>query len=152
MHLQKMQGKLSDRMNYIVKTIFRTCGGKLEWWDWKNDDPNYRSEIVQPDINEFYGFIKYYSVGSLKNDMIIAKDGQEMIIRDEVPIRWLWEDFEEELTNGLAEKKRREELRKEHGEQKALEKKEKNKELRKQAMSKLSPEEMSALGVKKWQK
>jgi hypothetical protein len=143
------RGKIIDRMNYIIRSIFEICGGKLDWWDLKNDDPEYRSSIIKPEINMFDDFVSFYAVGSLKNDCIVDKNGNGIFIREEFPKRWLWEDFEDEIKNGLAEVKRREELSKLHAQKKEKEKLEKQEQIKQQVLAKLTPEEIKALFNKK---
>lgn len=139
------RGKIIDRMNYIVRSIFEICGGNLDWWDVENDDPEYRSSGIKPDFNSFDDYISFYAVGSLKNAWIIDKDGREICLRERFPTRWLWEDFEDEIKNGLAEIKHRAELCKIKDQEKAKARKEKQEHLKQQAMGKLTKEELKAL-------
>lgn len=141
--------KIVDRMNYIIHSIFEICGGKLDWWDLENDDPEYRSQDIKPDFPLFSDYISFYAVGSLKNDYIVDKSGLEICIRNEFPMRWLREDFEDEIKKGLAEVKRRAELRKLHDQEKAKTRKEKQDKLKQEVLAKLTPEEIKALFSKK---
>ncbi len=36
-----------------------------------------------------------------KYTLIIDKFGEELALNNNIPIRWFWEDFEEELVNGI---------------------------------------------------
>lgn len=147
--LEICREKIVNRMNYIVRSIFEICGGKLDWWDLENDDPEYRSHGIKPDFPLFDDFISFYAVGSLKNDYIVDKSGKEICIRDEFPMRWFREDFEDEIKNGLKEVKRRAELRKLHDQEKSKARKEKQEKLKAEVLAKLTPEEIKALFSKK---
>lgn len=132
--------KLSVRMEYILRYIF---GDNLKWWDWQSGDTNYRSGIGGPCISS--DTIQYYAeFSNYSRKCIVLKDGTEWML-DEIPLEWLWEDFEEEYTKGLELFQQREEERKIKEKEHKKEKEYKKRTLAEQAKSKLTQEEIKAL-------
>lgn len=146
---QKRLGLIKDRVDYIVKFIFQEIKAKLDFWDWvpndceKDNTANFFESYNERDL--FFkinvGFSKYPY-----NTSYFGKDGKEYkldFLNDGFPIRWLWEDFEEEFINGFkaAQKKKDQEK------QKLEEEKSKKRELVKTALSKLTNKEKEALSL-----
>lgn len=141
--------RIALRVQYIIQFCVKAVGGKFEWWDWQNSDPGSRAD---GDFMESYSEDSITIVGEWTHReemVIITKDGGEWgLDYGEIPIRWLYEDFEEEYTNGLK-------LYKEKKKQDAAKKKEKRQEKERERMAlvaaaatKLTKEEKKALGIK----
>jgi hypothetical protein len=131
---------LSDRMNYIVHYVFEKVGGKVDWWDWGNED-NEGDFIYafSPKQLEITG-----SWNKGEKTKFVSKSGEVLTLDGYFPTRWLYEDFEEEYTRGLQlyvekmkEKKNKTKNEKEQEKQALLT----------SARSKLTPEEIKALGL-----
>lgn len=130
-------GVLSDRMNYIIRYIF---GDTLHWWDWR-DDGDSGGPKIHDDYIEYYGNFR----GGDSKASIIDKEGSELDLKDGIPLRWLWEDFEEEYARGLALYKKTKEEQEALKIQKTIENKAKKNALAQQAKCKLTKEELKAL-------
>jgi len=88
--------KLTVRMNYIIKTVFHKCGVKLKWWSFEDSEGHDDIHVRQ----KYLGYENEFDDNPEKL-VIIDKDGDELELYSSVPTRWLWEDFEDELTNGI---------------------------------------------------
>lgn len=121
--------KISNRINYMLREIMST---QLEWWDF------YGSGDFNPEI--------------YKLDDTITVEGEFVIPEpyeySDFPIRWLWEDFEDEFKSDVETHKRQKELEK----QKAKEKREKLKikkaEMKETISAKLTEEELKFIKFK----
>lgn len=135
---------ISARMNYVIKHCLSKVGGKLEWWDWPNEDA---SSDADGDFIRGYNEVTTQIVGKWSNGdkmLFISKDGGEWSLRwGEFPSRWLYEDFEEEYEDGL---KLYNELAN-AAKAKEKESKSHSNELVKSAKAKLTKEERKALGI-----
>lgn len=108
--------KINDRMNYIIRYCVTMTGGKFEWWDWNSEAmaggkfewwdwsrEDYESHS-SGDFMLSYNHDVIQVRGEWTNNdnmAFIDKDGGEWGLEDGFPTRWLYEDFEEEYTNGL---------------------------------------------------
>ena len=141
--------KITDRMNYIIRKCIEIAGGKLDWWDWQCDgDYEDRSS---GDFMESYhkDQLSIRAEWSIKREIIfIDKDGGEWLFQDGIPTRWLYEDFEEEFTNGLKAYKEKEKQKAEKAKEKRLKDAADQKVLIEKVLSKLTKEEKKALGIK----
>jgi len=101
--------KITDRMNYIVRRCIEIAGGKLSWWDWQCDGEY--EDRTSGDFMESYDKdqLTIRAEWDIKREIIfIDKNGSEWGLEDSFPTRWLYEDFEEEFTNGLEAYKEKE--------------------------------------------
>jgi hypothetical protein len=148
--LKSLDTVLENRITYIVQQICKAYKTELHTWQFFNYD--YEDSSVGDFGRACY--VDYINVhitvvngnnnlGSLSNDKIILKDGTTWGL-DHIPLRWLFEDFEEELTQGC--KTYLEQLEKEK-ELKNIQSKNK-KDLIKSIKSKLTPEELKAVMIK----
>lgn len=98
----EVERKISDRMNYIVHECVRISGGNIEWWSWQNGD--YEDSHADGDFIHSYDKETIQINGELNHaykSIFLTKDGSEWSLVDGYPTRWLFEDFEEEFTQGL---------------------------------------------------
>ena len=141
--------KITDRMNYIIRRCLEIAGGKLSWWDWQCDG-DYEDQS-SGDFMESYDKdqLSIRAEWNIKSEIIfLDKHGGEWGLQDGIPTRWLYEDFEEEFTNGLKAYKEKEKQQKEKAKENRLKRAEEKKVLVKQAASKLTKEERKALGLR----
>jgi len=141
----KLKEQLELRVGYIVRKIFEVCGGQLNWWNWDDPERLTNGNVPSIDGDAFRIYIFFYK--SPKNDTILLKDGTEWVIFDDIPTRWLWEDFEDELVNGLAAYKEQEQAKLMAAQVKKIENEKRRKEIAQQAINKLTPVEREALGI-----
>ena len=141
--LVKFQQTISERGNYIVRKIAKEFGVDLNWWDFQEETSGFEFPS-----EEYVGFTGEAGKKWFGNtSAIIDKEGNEIGLADCFPKRWLWEDFEDELTQGKEkfieqEKKTKERLKL----AKQLDE-DKNRKLRKEARAKLNSKERKALGL-----
>ena len=127
------------RIHYILTVIGKECYGSLDWWDWREEGDSFN-----PDMNMAGGVVSFHAEwrgNSFCNSAII--DGHEWDFSHEFPIRFLYEDFENELRVGVKTFKEQEQLKKD----KAKASREKKKLEKDAALSKLSKEDKKALGL-----
>lgn len=88
---KKKENEIVKRINYIVKTFCKACGE--ENCDWQ-----FYYEEEKIDLTE--DWIEVIMSPSLALTMI-NKHGEEIDLENDFPIRWLIEDFEQELIDGI---------------------------------------------------
>ncbi len=139
----KLYGSLVDqinkRMSYILEFCMNQVNGKLDWWDW-TDEKEFPNAYSPETLN-------ITGVWTPRKKMtFIDKNGNECNIEyGDIPTRWIYEDFEEEFTNGikLYQDKRKEQIAKDT--EKQQKKKQEKDALIAAAKAKLTPEELKAL-------
>lgn len=142
--LGELEQPLFNRINYVIESAITQLGGTVAWWDWKYPDgPDSIDNVFQ---GGDYFFPIDWEVDGLGTDdtWIIDKYGIETCLFEGFPVRWLFEEFESEVTEGRqkwadAEAKRLKSLR--------AYKKTKKQQLIASAKNKLTPEERKALGI-----
>ena len=142
-------GKITDRMNYIIRKCVEIAGGKLDWWDWNCDD-DYEDRS-SGDFMESYDkdTLTIRAEWSIKQEIIfLDKNGSEWGLWEGVPTRWLYEDFEKEFTNGLKAYKEKEIQKTAKKKEKKLKNVVDQKGLMEKVLSKLTKEERKVLGLK----
>jgi hypothetical protein len=77
--------KIDDRFNYIMREVLSKY---LNWWDYNNGNS-------EAEIDGFFDPDDYDEDSSIKLDG--EWDIPEPYQHTDFPIRWLWEDFEEEF-------------------------------------------------------
>lgn len=89
----KSEAKINERFDYIVKTMGKILGWKINWYDYSNergeDSPGYFDPVRYKDEIEFLGDIKR----NYEYDDFEYNGAGEFFF----PTRWLHEDFEDEL-------------------------------------------------------
>lgn len=141
--------KISVRMNYILNFCVGKVGGKVSWWDWRNGGDG--DDSAPGDFMHSYSSTALDINGEWTNGdrmIFIDKDGGEWGIEyGEFPIRWLFEDFEDEYTNGLKLYKKKLEEQSLKAKGRRIRNSQKKKELVASAAMKLTKEERKALGI-----
>ena len=148
-----LEETITDRMTYVLQTLFATFGIELGTW-YFNDAP----EGGLGDLWQHYHDDDIYVVTEVGNncekdrnlfnsvDMaIINKFDEEWEFQGAFPTRWLFEDFETELLEGKKKYEEQETARKLKLKEKRQSQKEEDKKLAAEAKSKLSKKELAAL-------
>ncbi len=141
--LNEIEQKIIDRIDEVIRGIFSAFDKKLQTWYFDNA---HEGEVGN--LNDAMGFfsIKYVTEPYLsKNAVILLKDGSEWGLEYEFPICWLYENFSDELENGIEAYKIKKEAEKAKAKQAAATKKNTREQLLKTAMSKLTKEELKAI-------
>jgi hypothetical protein len=141
--------KLTDRMDYIIRRCIEIAGGKLGWWDWLGDG-DYEDR-ASGDFMQSYDKdqLSIRAEWDIKREIIfLDKNGGEWGLCDGIPTRWLYEDFEEEFSNGLKAYKEKEKQQKEKAKENKQKREQEKKALITTATAKLSKEERKLLGIK----
>lgn len=143
-------GKILDRITYVLRAIYKEFGAELDYWYFdgagEGEVGDLDSHLDKDSIHSFMIFTKEPYEG----DEMFAKldDGTYAEFGYDFPTRWLYEDFEDELSRGVAIVKQEAlDEEKKKAEKKAAKKAEKER-LKASAASKLTPEERKALGLK----
>jgi len=103
----KMEGVIQDRITYILEVFFGAFGGKLQNWYFDDAAEGRVGDLADNMCSEeIYSIYTDISPQPKPNDgydfMIIDKFGDEWGWESSVPVRWLFEDFEEEIIKGKA--------------------------------------------------
>jgi len=146
----KYVSTITDRVNYVIREIASIFGGKIKWWDWGNGggevDGHFEPDMVDRESIELDGDVEGGEwVAFLKDEK--GKFTEEWQFGLEFPARFLYEDFEEELKEGIKKYKEDKVKQEEIKKQKKLEKVENKKRLLESVKSKLTKEERKALGL-----
>ena len=139
----KLEEKITDRIHYIMTSIFKLFGKKSAYW--------YFYGAGEGEVGPLWAHYDKEMIGVVIDDcpgesmVILLKDGSEWGFDDGIPTRWLFEDFEEELTQGKKNYEEREITRKAAQKELAANKKLEDKKLIEGAKKKLSKKELEAL-------
>jgi len=136
----KILEKVSDRCDYIVRKAFEIQGLIVHWWDFDNEGgKDGSSGYFDPEQYEE----EFYITGDFGGHT------SDCIYLNVFPTKWLWNDFEDELIKEI--ESQRKSILSEKIKQKAknVERKQKKDKLIESALSKLTSEEIKALGIKK---
>lgn len=158
--LQKDLGEaeeiIHDRITYIWNTIATVFGVKLDTWYFYGAEEGsvgefrYDEDVMSVTVE--FNKAKYSDFTQINEMLIITKEGGEWdFAYGEFPTAWLFEDFEDELCEGVllyTQQKAAKKLKAEQKKLKAKKDKENMKILAAAAKKKLSKEELKALGVK----
>ncbi len=149
--LSPIDAAIEDRFDYILKTVWKTFGFTLATWyvddDREGEVGNVCDLIYDSNIN--LGGIVYDCSDRqhIKTPFNIVLGTIKYDLRQDLPYEWLFKDFESELIEG---KKMFSEWKETTAKNKAAKRleKEKMKEIAMQSVkSKLSKEELQALGL-----
>ena len=145
------ESKISDRITYVLRAIYKEYGAEVDHWyfddasegeggslDWRHLDKDAVSNYIVHTKKPYEGEKMFAKL----NDGNYAEFGYEF------PTRWLYEDFEAELSQGVAVVKQEELDAKNKKAKKKADKKAKKEKLKATAASKLTPDERKALGLK----
>lgn len=135
--------QLEDRMNYVVRKIVELSNLNLEWWDFDNlgegqEDRGFFDPLA---YDEFVGIVRECTGNSYKN---ICFEKYE----DQIPVRFLWMDFEEQVAKEFEDFKTNIDVNFINAANKAVEHKQKLDAIIASVKSKLTPEEMAYIQFK----
>lgn len=142
------EDQIVNRIDYIVKTIFKTFDQKLEYWYFYGAG---EGEVGTLRINDDY-FSVITELGRNRNRdydsqqmVILLKDGSEWGFDGSYPTRWLFEDFEKELIDGKKKFEEKEIARKLKQKEISAAKEQEDESLIEAAKKKLSKKELAAI-------
>jgi hypothetical protein len=156
---KEFDNKIVDRLDYTFKTIFSSQGFELSNW--------YLDEARESEIGNIREIFceDYICFGALTYEVntksFISEDVKKFYIltnRDsnkkwnllsKIPLWWLFENFEQELKDGLELYQNKAKLAKEHNKKKRAEKRLKKEKLIESAKLKLTIDEQKAVGILK---
>ncbi len=141
-----MTDALNNRITYICERIFKCFNKRLEccYFDGAEEgefgdfDKHVYGETFCITTEPFLGY----------KSLIILKDGQEWALADGIPVRWLTEDFESELTDGKKAYLEKVAAKNAKKSARAKEKASKKDKLLAEIKEKLTPEELKILKIK----
>lgn len=134
---------IEDRINYIIQTIYASFGERLSCWYFDGAGEGETGDLLRAYSHDFISLhVEPYPSG--QGFSIINKDGGEWGLSSEIPTRWLFEDFEDELKKGI--------IAYYEAQNKKSVVRSKNKEAkeakRREVLNKLTAEEQKILGIK----
>lgn len=143
---RSLENDIIERIDYVIKTWFEVFGAKVKYW--------YFEGAGEDEVGDLFGYLKddyiyglFVETNTFPNNMfIIDKYGNDYGWESEIKLRWLFEeDFKEEIKQGKALYKKREQERLKLQNNPTKVKKTRDSVLIKSAKKKLSPEEFAAL-------
>lgn len=140
--LESKKEIIFNRIEYILKFIFKAFGGELDYWYFDGAEEGEVGDLFK---NYNPNTIYVIAEGSYNYSVIIDKFNNEWDFDGEIPTRWLFEDFEDEVLDGLKEYKKRQEEKKQKAQTKKAKEKANLEKLVLEAKKKLSKEELLAL-------
>jgi hypothetical protein len=146
----ELEQRMQARIGYILKFFFEAAGSKLDWWrfgSYEEEKPMY-GQVGKDYISGIYAESKgsYPSEESLT---FIDKNGKEELFLLDwgIPTRWLYEDFEQEVVDGLKKYKDVVAQRKAKEFERRTKNKQEKEKLVAEAKAKLTKEERKLLGI-----
>ena len=85
--------KFNLRFSYIMKTLEKNLGGKFSWCDYRNE-----GDIKASDLSEE----EFTVIGEYYFDNLSVIDGEIFDFCESFPTKFFFEDFEEELEEGVS--------------------------------------------------
>ena len=145
-----LEESINDRIQHIISVWMETFGGKLTNWYFDSADEgqmgNLEDHLYSDAVHSIHVDCNPEPQTNDKYEMvIITKDGGEWAWDSSIPLRWLFEDCDEEIRNGKKLYDEKLKKKKESEAVKKASKKEANEKLVAQAKLKLSKEELAAL-------
>jgi len=143
-------GAMETRVSKIATFIAKlTHNSSSYWWAWRY----YEREETQPDFDSDFNMRDNLLIYSLCecgfSQMHEDVDGNQIDLTEEIPIKWLWEDYEKDIKDGLKRYKDKEAKEKAQKAARSKELKELKIKYQKSAKAKLTPEELWAVGLSK---
>lgn len=140
----RLESQIIGRINYIMGSIFNLFNEDQAYWyfyggNGREQEDGSLWDHYSDDLIEVSVDCEGYDV------CCILQDGSEFDLRNGIPTRWLFEDFEEELKNGKTQYIAKEKKRLEDAKQARVQKKEANLKLADIAKQKLTKKELKAL-------
>jgi hypothetical protein len=145
-----VEERISKRIHYILEKVHETFGSKLEYWYMHGAEEGEGGDLLKgfPSYTGDHSFDNICFVPYHGEWVIILEDGSEFGFGEgEIPIHWLYQDFEKELTEGKQRYEQRQVEQKRRKKERREAKKREKERLKASAVSKLSPEERAALGL-----
>ena len=142
-----LEGSIIDRIDYVLKVWFKAFDCELKNWYFEGAEESSMGDLHCNDDSIYSIHIDNFKGDKVPhNDMIIIdKDGGEYGWESEIPLRWLFEDCEQEIVEGRKKYEKREAFRKESLKTKRAKQKAEDLALADGAMAKLSKKELAAL-------
>lgn len=139
--------RMENRIAEIMQLIFAEYRTHSSWWDWGFTDENHRAVFENNNITPDKSSVKIY-VETNRELSVIDKNGKEIKISYEnlIPTRWLWEDCEQEIKDGITAFKAQKVQKQQDQARRKQEMNEEKKRLVQSALSKLTDEEKWAVG------
>lgn len=145
-----LEDVITNRITYILTKWFEAFGGTVNTW--------YFDGANEGEIGNLFEYMNNDIIWNIRVDMeiypksndrsafvIIDRFGSEYQWQNEIPTRWLFEDFEQEIFDGKTAFEEAEKHRKEKSKLAKSMSKKKQRELAEQAKAKLTKEELKAL-------
>jgi hypothetical protein len=140
---------LEERITFILQRLTAIFGGELDTWYFdeaeENEVGNLSHHLDSNSIDELHLEYKRNITCGRNGMVIIDKFGKEYGCGYEIPTRWLFEDFEQEIINGKKLYEEREADNKAKKKAASEKKKLEDQSLAAAAKKKLSKEELAAL-------
>lgn len=94
--------RLEKRIAEIMQLIFNEFHTNSSWWDWDETEDGSYAKFKNSNITADKSAVKIY-LETRKELTVIDRDGNAVKIYYErlIPTRWLWEDCEQEIKNGI---------------------------------------------------
>lgn len=135
-----IEGKVFDRIDYILHFVFETFDNTLHNWYFEDANEGGMGNLYM-DKDWIYDI---FTDATCQNNMVMfLKDGKQYEYDGIFPSRWLFEDFEEEVLQGKQAWIDEQEAKK----KKSKKAKETRNAKREEVLNKLSKEERKLLGV-----
>lgn len=146
-HSARLENIITERLSYIVHTIYNIFGYQVDTWYFEDAK---EGEVGDLNNNIYNGIINNIIVEckSLKKEpeiLIIDKNGSEWEKDLGIPVRWLFENFEQEVIDGKKKFEEKEAARKAKNKEQSAKQKLEDQQLINSAKSKLSKNELAAL-------
>lgn len=143
--LEEISKTVEERTHYIMMTIFDLFGFKGDYYWYFSGAHDEETGVPWYGLKYNKTRLETNIYGEARPAVIILKDGSEWGLEDGIPIRWLYEDFEQELINGKKEYEQRLILKKEQEALKKEQEKQNAQNLKTSIQNKLTKEELEYL-------
>lgn len=150
----KVSEKIHSRCNYIVRKFITTFGGIVDWWDFDNEggEDGPQGYFEPESYFESVGYTGKFRYNKYPHDLFgfLHKKGYDL--EYSFPTKWIWTDFEDELDeldkliNEYSQWKNKKIQKKLINKEKRIQQKQQKEKLIQSALSKLTKEEIKALG------
>ncbi len=94
------KNKITDRIEYILNRCFEEFDATLETWYFEGADEGEVGDLKAHMWDKAIWSIVFEGVRGGPHEMLILLDGHEWDLYTTLPVKWLCEDFEDELVAG----------------------------------------------------
>ena len=146
-HSARLENIIIERLSYIVHTIYNIFGYQVNTWYFDDAKEGEVGDLKNHIYNDYINNI-IVECKSLKKDpaiIIFDKNRFEWEKDLGIPVRWLFENFEQEIIDGKKKFEEKEAARKAKNKEQSAKQKLEDQELINSAKSKLSKKELAAL-------